>query len=301
MPLLSHQAYREQVLAEVGEPEGLEGFWQAFTEATPTQRAQLCAPVISRLRGVLVRSFARNLLGAPHSTFTLADVLNGGILIARLPKGQGGEACCQLVGSLLIAGLWNEITRRAAQPPRDRPDATIVVDECQNFLHLPIGVDDALAEARGYRVSWVLAHQHQAQLPPQVREAIDANARNKLYFTVSPTDAKRLVHHVPGFTEEDLSRRPAFEVVARVVSGGRDTPACTLDTLPLPPAPARRGAALRQAARARTGLPVAARANAASARKLTATPPRSTAAQLLREHWNQATSQAGTSGNSVGN
>lgn len=287
VPLLQRPAFREQVLAEVGEPAGLEGFWQAFNEASPTQRSQLCAPVTSRLRGVLTRSFARTLLGAPRSTFTLADVLDGGILIARLPKGHIGEDCARLVGSLLIARLWQEITRRAARPATQRPDATIVIDECQNFLHLPIGVDDALAEARGYRVSLVLAHQHLAQLPPDVREGIDANARTKLYFTVSPDDARKLVRHVaPEIDEHALRRRPAFEVVARPVSDGHDSQPCTLDTLPLPDAPRGRERAVRKAARRRTGLPVSERQQAGGARTLAATPASSEAAQRLRQHWN---------------
>lgn len=287
VPLLQRQAFREQVLAEVGEPDGLEGFWNAFNEASPTQRAQLCAPVASRLRGVLTRRFARDLLAAPRSTFTLADVLDGGILIARLPKGQVGEDCSRLVGSLLIAGLWQEITRRAAHPAAHRPDATIVVDECHNFLHLPIGVEDALAEARGYRVSLVLAHQHQAQLPRDVREGIDANARNKVYFTVSPEDARHLVRHVaPDVDEHALRRRPAFEVVARALAAGQDTPACTLDTQPLPPAIRGRRRALRQAARRRTGLSRSQREHTVSTRTLAATPAVSTAAQRLRQHWN---------------
>lgn len=302
VPLLQRPAFRDQVLAEVGEPEGLEGFWQAFNEATPAQRAQLCAPVASRLRGVLTRRFARTLLGAERSTFTLADVLDGGILIARLPKGHIGEDCARLVGSLLIAGLWQEITRRAARPAEARPDATIVVDECQNFLHLPIGVEDALAEARGYRVSLVLAHQHLAQLPPDVREGIDANARNKVYFTVSPDDARKLVRHVaPDMDEHALRRRPAFEVVARIIADGRDTSACTLDTLPLPPTSRGREHTVRQAARRRTGLPLSQRQQAGGARKLNTTPTASTAAQRLRQHWNNEDQDEQDHGNSVGN
>lgn len=305
VPLLQHKGFRREVLAEVGEPEGLEGFWAAFDEATPAQRGQLCAPVTSRLRGVLTRPFARMLLGAPRSSFTLTDILDGGILIARLPKGQIGEDSARLVGSLLFARLWQEITRRATRPPARRPDATIVADECHNFLHVPIGVDDALAEARGYRVSLVLAHQHQAQLPPDVREAIDANARTKVYFTVSPDDARRLVRHVaPDIDEHGLRRRPAFQVVARAVAHGRDTPACTLDTLPLPPAPPGRGAALRRIARARTGLSQAARGESASVRRLDTTPPASAAAHALRRHWSTNPTKLGDpfgEGNSVDN
>jgi hypothetical protein len=98
-----------------------------------------------------------------------------------------------------------------------RQDATIIVDECHNFLHLPVGMDDALAEARGYRISLVLAHQHLAQLPADVAHAVDANARNKIYFTVSPDDARHLARHTaPVFDDYDLSTRPAFHASVRV-------------------------------------------------------------------------------------
>ncbi|MGH3433445.1 MAG: hypothetical protein ACRDQB_11485, partial [Thermocrispum sp.] len=139
-------------------------------------------------------------------------------------------------------------------------DATIVVDECHNFLHLPIGVDDTLAEARGYRLSLVLAHQHLAQLPPEVREAVDANARTKVFFTVSPNDAAKLARHVePRYEPVDLARRPAFEIVTRPVHKGSDAAPFTLSTQPLPPPVPGRAERLRQTARARVGLPASRR------------------------------------------
>ncbi|MGH3869544.1 MAG: hypothetical protein ACRDQ4_26260 [Pseudonocardiaceae bacterium] len=148
-----------------------------------------------------------------------------------------------------------------------------MVDECHNFLHLPIGVDDALAEARGYRLSLVLAHQHLAQLPADVRDAVDANARNKLFFTVSPNDATKLVRHVaPYFDDCDLARRPAFEVTARTVHHGHDVPPFTLATPPLPPAIPGRAEQLRSAARRRTGLTADQRAQAARRRHVGTAP-----------------------------
>jgi hypothetical protein len=262
--VLTQDESRRALLAAWGEPDGLEGFWTGYEGLSPGQRAQLAGPVLSRLRSVLSRRFARDLLGSATSTLNLTEILDGGILIARLPKGEIGEHTCQLVGSLLLAGLWSAATRRARLPADQRRDATIVVDECHNFLHLPIGVADALAEARGYRLSWVLAHQHLAQLPAEVREAIDANARNKLFFTVSPNDATKLVRHVaPYFDERDLSRRPGFEVVARTVHHGHDVPAFTLATQPLPPAIPGRAEQLRAAARQRTGITAAQRRHAA--------------------------------------
>ena len=54
-----------------------------------------------------------------------------------------------------------------------------------NYLNLPTPLEDMLAEARGYRLSLCLAHQHLGKLPREMREAIAANARTKLYFQLS--------------------------------------------------------------------------------------------------------------------
>ncbi|WP_370946602.1 type IV secretory system conjugative DNA transfer family protein [Amycolatopsis sp. cg5] len=270
VPLLTDTRFQRRVLREHGEPEGLAGFWDSYNELSPAGRQQACGPIVSRLRGVFTRRLARDVLAAPRSTFTLSDILDGGVLIARLPKGELGEDCSRLLGSLLLAGLWQAATRRADRKPNERPDATIIVDECHNFLHLPIGVEDALAEARGYRVSLVLAHQHLAQLPADVREAIDANARNKLYFTVSPTDATRLVRHVaPYFDERDLARRAAFQITCRTVHRGGDVAPFTVDAVPASAAIRGRAQELTAAARARTGLPREVRDRARKRRELT--------------------------------
>lgn len=273
IPVLTRLEFRRAILTQYGEPEGLDGFWEGYDALSAGQRNQLAGPVLSRLRSVLSRRFARDLLGTAASTINLTEILDGGILIARLPKGEIGEHASQLVGSLLLSGLWSAATRRAALAPDDRRDATVVVDECHNFLHMPIGVDDALAEARGYRLSLVLAHQHLAQLPADVREAVDANARNKILFTVSPNDATKLARHVaPYFDERDLARRPAFEVLARTVHHGHDVPPFTLTTQPLTPPVPGRAEQLRPTARKRTGLTAEQRARAARRRHVGAAP-----------------------------
>lgn len=255
VPLLTNGAFRDRVLANQPPPVGLEGFWEDWDKLSPGARHQACGPVIARLRAIFTRPFARNLLGAAQSTFALTDILDGAILIARLTKGALGEDTSRMIGSLLLAGLWQATTTRAQRLPEQRPDATIIVDECHNFLHLPIGIADALAESRGYRVSWVLAHQHLAQLSTELRAAIEANARNKIYFTLSPEDAKRLTHHVePYLNATDLTRRPAYQITCRIINNGKPEPPFTLDTQPATPAVPGRADHLRATARHRTGL-----------------------------------------------
>jgi hypothetical protein len=216
---------------------------------TPAGQAQVIGPIMNKLRAVLARRFARDLFGSATSSFSMREVLAGGVLLARLPKGTLGEDTSRLVGALLVARVWQAATARADDPVR--PDVTLYVDECQNFLALPTAIDDVLAEARGYHLSVVLAHQHLAQLPKDLFEAASANARNKVYFCVSPEDARVLARHTePYLKPYDLCHLDAYQVACRLVVGGRDLHAFTLRTRPLPPAIGGREAEARQCARA---------------------------------------------------
>ncbi|OJF11268.1 type IV secretory system conjugative DNA transfer family protein, partial [Couchioplanes caeruleus] len=206
----------------------LTEFWEGFDALPAGQRAGLVAPLLSRLRLVLAHPMANSLFGVPATTFSFADILDGGVLLCRLPKGVIGEDGTRLIGSLLLAGLWQATTARARIPENQRPDAMVVLDECHNFLHLPIGIDDALAEARGLHTSFVLAHQYLGQLSGEMVEAIDANARNKVYFALAPRDAVDQARHLrPYLDEGDLIRLGGYEVVLRPVAGGRVVPPAT--------------------------------------------------------------------------
>jgi hypothetical protein len=239
----------------VWEAGTLAEFWEGFNAMSTGQRGALVAPLLSRLRLVLAHPLASALFGVPASTFSFTDILDGGVLLARLPKGILGEDGTRLVGSLLVSGLWHAALGRARLPEAQRLDAAIYLDEAHNLLHLPIGVEDALAESRGLRTSWVLAHQYGGQLSREMAEAIAANARNKVFFALAPKDARDQVDHVrPWLDEGDLMRLGGFEVVLRPVSGGRAVRPVTATTLPPPPPIPGRADQLRAAARRRTGL-----------------------------------------------
>lgn len=272
--LLTNPAYRARVTAAVrrADPGGLGAFWDAYDALSPTQLAAVGGPVLSKLRAITSRRFALDLLGAAPSTLDMAEILDGGILIARLPKGILGEDTTRLVGSLLLTGLWQAATARTRQPEAERLDAAVVVDECHNFLHLPIGLDDALAESRSYRLSWTLAHQHLGQLPKAMADALDANARNKIYFMLSPQDAHTQARHtVPHLTEEDLTRLDAHQIACRLMSGAQPARPFTLQTLP-PPAPMTGALARARRAAAAHGLPPQIRREHAARRRRLAVP-----------------------------
>ncbi|GAB4588967.1 TraM recognition domain-containing protein [Nocardia sp. IFM 10818] len=239
--LLTGEANLERIAREVTDPV-LRGFWASYAGLSEAGRAQIVAPLLNKLRAFLLRPFVREAIAAGQSTLDLADVLDhGAICLARLPKGVLGEETTRLVGSLLVARTWQATTARASLTPSARPDASLVLDEAQNFLHMATSIEDMLAEARGLHLSLVLAHQNLGQLPRELREGISANARNKIIFSASPEDARDLARHTsPVLGEHDLTHLDAHHAAARLLVRGQQSPPFTFTTRALPdPVPGR--------------------------------------------------------------
>jgi hypothetical protein len=252
--LLSDPVFRHPYLQGLDDPVGLGGFWSWYQQQSPATQGQMVGPIMTRLRAFLLRGFVRDVVGSARSSFDMADVLDGGVLLARLPKGLLGDDTARLLGSFVVARVWQAATARARHGQRLRQPASLYVDECQNFLTLPYRFEELLPEARGYGLALHLAHQHLGQLPRELHDALSANARTKVYFTVSPEDARALERHtLPQLSAYDLAHLAGFQAAVRLVAGGSELPACTIHTRPLPvPLPGRAGQA-RAAARHRYG------------------------------------------------
>nr|WP_245712983.1 ATP-binding protein [Micromonospora nigra] len=249
-PLLNSPQFRSAMTVDLDDPAGLSGFWQWYDSLNDSLRSQVIGPVLARLRAFLLRDFVKRTMRYPRSSFDMGRVLNGGVLLVRIPKGVLGEDTSRLLGSLILAQVWQAATARAGIAPDRRRDATLIIDEAQNFLTLANSLDTMLAEARKYRLSLVLAHQDLAQFPRDLLAAASANARNKIYFTVAPEDAKVLSRHTqPELGEHDLAHLDAYTAAARLVVNGRQTPAFTMKTQPPKPIVGE-ATAIRQAAAA---------------------------------------------------
>jgi TraM recognition site of TraD and TraG len=209
---------------------------------------------MTRLRAFLLRSFVRDVVGAATSSFDMGAVLDGGICLVRVPKGLLGDDTARLLGSFVVARVWQAATARARTGQPLRAPASLYVDECQNFLTLPYRFEELLPEARGYGLALVLAHQHLGQLPRELHDALSANARTKVYFSCSPEDARTLERHVhPHLGAYDLAHLGAYQAAVRLLSGGSELPVCTIRSRPPPPIIPGRAEQARAAARARYG------------------------------------------------
>jgi hypothetical protein len=234
--LLTVPAFRARITANLTDPIITE-FWQWYDQLSKQGRAAAIGPVQNKLRALLLRPFVRAVLAQPSSVIDLGAVLDGGILLVRIPKGELGADTVRLMGSFVLSTLWEYTTHRARIGEHARRDATVYIDEVHNYLELLPSVEDLLAEARAFRLGLVLAHQDLAQIHKDLREALSANARNKVYFATSPEDARAFERHIaPNLTSYDLIHLDAFQAVGRLIVASALTPAFTMRTLPLPPA-----------------------------------------------------------------
>ncbi|MFF0372127.1 type IV secretory system conjugative DNA transfer family protein [Micromonospora sp. NPDC005087] len=254
--LLQDRDFRARFTHGLDDPDGLGGFWLWYDGINEQFRGQVIAPVLARLRAFLLRDFVKSVIGNAHSSFDMGRVLDGGVLLCRLPKGILGEETSRILGSMIVARVWQAAIARANIAEDQRRDASLYIDECHNFLTLPGNVGDMLAEARGFRLGLVLAHQDLAQLPHDIAAAVSANARSKLFFTVDPADARELSRHTkPELDEHDLAHLDVYTAAARLLVGNRELPGFTFVTNP-PAPPVGEATAIRQecaAAHSRNG------------------------------------------------
>ena len=247
--LLADEAFRSRVTTGITDPV-LRGFWSWYAELTDSSRSQVISPLMNKLRAFLLRPFVRDAIVGGHSTVDMSQVLDGGICLVRIPKGSLGEETTRLVGSLVVARTWQATTGRARTPQRQRRDASLVIDECHNFLNLPYPIEDMLAEARGFRVAMTLAHQHLGQLPRELREGMSTNARSKIFFNASPEDSRELSRHTaPRLSDHDLAHLGVYHAAVRLVLNGEEAQPFTMLTQPLPPAVPGRAREIRNVAR----------------------------------------------------
>jgi hypothetical protein len=210
---------------------------------------------MNKVRTFLVRRRLRNILGQAEPRFDFDQALaHRNIVLVPLVKGLLGEESAALLGSLVVTRLWQAVQGRAGLDPDARPVTFAYIDEFQDYLHLPMGVEAMLTQARSLGLGLTLAHQHLGQLPASVREAVLANARNRVIFQVAASDAQALARELaPDVKATDLQNLGRFEVVARLSSGGQVMRPVTGTTLGAPPTTGQ-AAAARLLSRARYGL-----------------------------------------------
>lgn len=192
--------------------------------------------MLNKVRPLLVRPSLRAVLGQASPRFALDEIFTQRrILLVDLAKGRLGSESAALLGSIVVAQVWQAALKRRAIPAAQRHAVLVYVDEFQDYLNLPTDLADALAQARGLGLGLSLSHQHLAQLSPSMRSAVLANARSRVVFQLGGEDARAFATgSAPA--ADDFQTLAAFEAYAQIVSDGSVQPWLSLRTLPPPPA-----------------------------------------------------------------
>lgn len=241
--------FKKQNYAGLGD---LGTFWDWYERLGEQQRAANIAPLMNKIRAFLLRGPVRAMIGQSHPRLNVQKLIeSGGLLLVRIPKGTLGEETSRILGAFVVARVWQAAMKRAANPETSRSPISLYVDEMHNYLALPRSFEDMLAEARGYGLSLLLAHQHLGQLPREMREALAANARTKIAFACSPEDSRSLEGFFePYLTHYDLANLTAFQAACRPCINGGHGSAFTFSTEPLKdPAPDREDEVKAESAR----------------------------------------------------
>ena len=219
-----------------------------------SERRQEIAPVLNKMRQFLLRPGLRNVLGQSNPKFDLQELFTKPkIVLVPLNKGLIGGESAKLLGSLIVGLTWTLALSRANIPEEKRSIVGIYIDELQDYISsVSSDFSDALAQARGLGVGITMAHQYREQLPPEIRAGVDANARNKICFGVSATDAKSMAAMAPELTPEDFMALPRYHIYTSFNSEGRNTGWISGTTLPMSAA-LRDPAELKQKVAARYG------------------------------------------------
>ena len=256
-PLLTNPAFRHRVLALAPpDPLGTDVFWQGY-EAKPVRtQAVEVAPVLNKLRQLMLRPGLRAMLGQAQPRFGLTDLLERRrIVVVNLNQGLLGAGAARLLGTLLVAQLWQHLLARQAEPAQRRQIVSVYIDEVQAFLAgLPGSLADALAQARSLGAAFHLAHQYRGQLSTEMMQAVETNTRSKVYFALSATDAAAAARLAPELEAADFQLLAQYQAYATVMHHGRRSGWFSLATRPAPPA-VRDPALLYAASHARYGIP----------------------------------------------
>lgn len=257
--LLTNPGFRRSIVGKVAreDPMGLGGFWAWWESLSDSEQAQATAPLLRRVRPILLRPGLRGILGQRRPKFDLADIFaKRRILLVSLEKGKIGPEAAALLGSLIVSQLWTATLARAAQSPKNRHPVTILIDEVQDYLRLPGDIGDALAQARGLGVGYTLAHQHLGQLPKSIRDAVTANARTRIAFQLSHPDAREFASLTSGQIEPaDFEALPAYQAYAQILHQNTPGPWVSVTTTKMPD-PVRSADIVRQRSRERYGQPL---------------------------------------------
>ena len=234
--LLTDPGFRRSVLASVPNDEGLAGFWGWYDNQSPAAQSAAISAPLNKLRQLLLRPALMRMLDQRRGRFRLRDMFRrNAIVLVPLNEALIGSGTAELLGSLIVADLWQAVQERAAEKSPTRHPGFVYVDEAPRFLHLPTSLAEALALSRSMGVGWFLAAQFARQFPKELRTAVDMNARSKIVFATEFDDASHFARGSDHLSAADFMALARFQTYVNLAADGSPSGWALARTLPPSP------------------------------------------------------------------
>ncbi|MCC6236800.1 MAG: hypothetical protein IT299_04410 [Dehalococcoidia bacterium] len=187
--LLLDEEFRARLTANLTLGQVRE-FWEL--EYNPLLRREQQQRVSSTLNKIdeFLTPAVYPIVGLGRTTVDFRAAMDAGkVVLVKLPVGVLGGDPVALIGSMIVAQIFNAALSRQELDPGARRQFNLFADEYHRFATPTFA--ELLAEARKYGLATLLAHQFRDQLDEQNRGAT-LTAGNLLVFGVGGGDAEEL-------------------------------------------------------------------------------------------------------------
>lgn len=198
--MLVSGAYRDDVLVDVKDPV-IKQYWAWYDSLPQKQQLEVIDSTLNKIQVLMADPRIRSICGK-QDALNLPSLVDGKILIIRLPQGELGRQKASILASILLTQLNQAISLRDPTTPFN-----VYIDR----VHLVAAhtAADMLGTAQKHNVTMTLVHEFLAQLDTMLRASVLANTEQ--YVThVSREDAEEFSSAglpVPLYEQEAFTAR----------------------------------------------------------------------------------------------
>jgi hypothetical protein len=211
--------YRAKFLETVKDPQVVD-FWKREFHLL---YGKPLGPVLTRLNTFLRPKVVRNIVSQKKGLDFNDIVKNKKVLLIKLAMGLIGEVNAYILGALIVSKLNQVAMAQQTTIYSERDMYTVFLDEFYHFINPSMA--SILAQARKWRLSFLLACQDLRQLSERDKEVMNSvisNPGTRICFRLGDFDAKKLEDGFSFFSAEDLQGLSRGEAICRMESRDND-------------------------------------------------------------------------------
>ncbi|MEI6553486.1 MAG: TraM recognition domain-containing protein, partial [bacterium] len=220
--VMADKKFRDLKISRCKNPVVVQ-FWreQAEKAGGEASLANMVPYITSKFDVFLANDIMRPIISQEKSSFNFRDVMdNKKILLVNLAKGTLGDINSSLIGLVLVGKILMAALSRVDLFGKDFPPFYLYIDEFHNITTSSIST--ILSEARKYKLSLTMAHQHISQLDEKIKDSVFGNVGNLAVLRGGAEDAEFLEKQFsPVFTAKDIMNIDNMNVYLKMLSGGK--------------------------------------------------------------------------------